>query len=262
MPPMCSAVRDLLPEFVLGLLPADQRAEVEAHVAWCAGCRKESAELGHGAATLAFALAPATPPQYVEGAVLDSIRSSATAPAGRRRARTAATAAVAAMVAVSALGWGAVMAGRAERSEARAEQELAARREAIEEFQDLIAGRGGFLRPAPQDETRLGQLSPVGADTVGGGFALQLVSPDWIDFTLIHVSGLPTDPARAPYRIYLQSEAGEELRAGRIEAVDKVDGTGEAFKEFVTSDLTAFTAVEVRDSAGEVVLRGRIDPNA
>jgi len=239
------------------VLPADQRAEVEAHVAWCAGCRKESAELGAGAATLAFTLPQAAPPEHVEEVVVDSIHASATAPAGRRRGRTAAAAAVAAMIAVSALGWGAVMAGRAERFEVRAERETAARQQAIEEFEDLIAGRGGLLRPAPDDVTRLGQLSPVG--TFGGGFALQLVSPDWIDFTLIHVSGLPTDPARAPYRIYLWSEAGERLRAGRIDAVDKVDGTGEAFKEFVTSDLTPFTKVEVRDSAGELVLRGTID---
>lgn len=259
MPPTCSAVRDLLPEFVLGVLSAEQRADVEAHVAWCAGCRKESAELGQGAATLAFALTPAAPPSYVEDAVVDSIRSSATAPVGRRRARAAALATVAAMVAVSALGWGAVMAGRAERFEIRMERELRARQQAIEQFERFIAGRTGLLAPLPSDATHLGQLSPVGDDMVGGGFVLQLASPKWIDFTFTHVSGLPTDPARAPYRISLVNDSGDELRAGRIDAVDKADGAGEVFKEFATSDLRGFSEVLVRDAAGEVVMRGTID---
>jgi hypothetical protein len=258
---MCTAVRDLLPEFVLGVLPPGQRAEVEGHVAWCAGCRKEAAELGHGAATLAFALPPASPPSYVEHAVVDSIRSAATAPTARRRTRTAAAATVAAMVAISALGWGAVMAGRAERFEARAAEELRARQQAIQQFERFAAGRTGLFELLPPNETHLGQLTPVGEGTSGGGFVLQLASPDWIDFTFTHVSGLPTDPARAPYRVYLRNADGDEIAAGRIASVDRVDGTGEVFREFVTSDLEGFTTVVVRDSDGATVMRGTIQAN-
>lgn len=262
MPPTCSAIRDLLAEFALGMLPPDQRAEVEAHVAWCAGCRKESAELGQGASTLAFALAPATPPPWLEDAVIGSVRAAATLPAGRRRTRAAAAATVAAMVAVSALGWGAVMAGRAERFEARAAAEVRARQRAIEQFERFAAGRAGLLTLLPANGTHLGQLTPVGDGVAGGGFVLQLASPDWIDFTFTHVTGLPTDPVRAPYRVYLRNDGGDELGAGRIDSVDKVDGTGEVFKQFVTSDLRGFTTVVVRDAAGVVVMRGTIETDA
>jgi Putative zinc-finger len=263
MPPMCGAVRDLLPEFALGVLPLDQRAEVEAHVAWCAGCRKESSELGQGAATVAFALPPATPPRHVEDAVVGSIRSAASSPAGRPRTRAAVAATVAAMVAVSALGWGVGMAGRAERYENRAAREAEAKFAAIQAFEDFVTGgQGAVIAPLPDDEMHLGRLAPVGADMAGGGFVLQLVSPDWIDFAFTHVSGLPTDRRRAPYRIYLLNEAGDEVRAGRIDEVDRADGTGEVYKQFPTTELTGFTKVVVRDAAGEAVMRGTIDADA
>jgi hypothetical protein len=257
MPPMCTAVRELLPEFVLGVLPADQRAEVEAHVAWCAGCRKESAELGAGAATLAFALPPATPPQHVEEAVVDSIHSSSSVPAGRRRARAAATATIAAMVAISALGWGAVMAGRAERAEVRAERERRERFAALEDFQQVFS-LGGFDRPS-LNEAHIGHLDAVDPDGLGGGAVLQLVSGSNPDFAFVIVSGLPTGRARMPYRIYLSNAEGDELKAGRIAAVDPADGTAEAFKEFRARDLTGYTDVVVRDANGEIVLRGTVD---
>jgi anti-sigma factor RsiW len=38
----CETFRDLLPERVLGLLPAAQEAEMEAHLASCPGCRREA----------------------------------------------------------------------------------------------------------------------------------------------------------------------------------------------------------------------------
>jgi hypothetical protein len=87
----------------------------------------------------------------------------------------AAAAVVAAMVAVASLGWGAVMAGRADRFAERAERAEREQAAALERFQRVLAGviPGQEL---PADETHLGQLAPV-AEGSGGGAVLQLVSP-------------------------------------------------------------------------------------
>jgi len=119
-------------------------------------------------------------PDYVEvpddlgERVVARIHEAAGKPGSRRRLRTAAAVAVAAMVAVAGLGWGAVMAGRAERFAERAAQAERQRAAALEQFQ-------GVLRALPfraaATETRLGQLAPTLALGRGGGAVLQLVSP-------------------------------------------------------------------------------------
>ena len=58
----CAEVRESLSEFSLGLLPGDDRREVERHLEWCAGCRRESAELAEGVASVALSLPVAEPP--------------------------------------------------------------------------------------------------------------------------------------------------------------------------------------------------------
>ena len=103
------------------------------------------------------------------------MRRAAGAPGTRRRARTAAAALIAATIAFASLGWGAVMAGRADRFEDRAEQAEREQEAAIERFQIVLS------QVIPSDsvsssDTHLGQLTPVAGGT-GGGFALQLVSP-------------------------------------------------------------------------------------
>lgn len=256
----CIHARELLPELAVGVLGPREREEVEWHIRWCAGCRKEAGELAGAAATLAFALEPATPPDALRERVVEQVRRVAGAPAGGRRVRTAVASMMAAMVAVASLGWGAVMAGRADRFEDRARVAEEQRTLALERFQRILVNVVPD-QELPTNETHLGQLSPT-SEGQGGGAVLQLVSPRMIDFSIVIVNGL--DPAasdRLPYRVRLLNGDGDVLRAGTIGRLD-ANGGGEVFRQFETEDLTGFTTVRVLDATGEVVLAGTIDQNA
>jgi anti-sigma factor RsiW len=252
----CLEVRELLPELAVGVLSRDDRDHVERHLRWCAGCRKEAADLGQAAATFGFALEPAVVPTGLGDRVVARVRRAAGAPGTPRRARMAAAAVVAALVAVASLGWGAVMAGRADRFAQRAERAEREQAVALERFQRVLAGviPGQEL---PEDETHLGQLAPVAAGS-GGGAVLQLISPTILDFAMVIVSGLEPDEGEMPYRVRLVNEGGEVLRAGRIDELD-ADGGAEVFHQFKTADLTGYATVEVVDATGAVVLTGVVD---
>ena len=56
----CLQVRDRLTDFALGLLTTPEATEVERHLAWCPGCRREAAELHEGAVQMALALPPSS----------------------------------------------------------------------------------------------------------------------------------------------------------------------------------------------------------
>jgi hypothetical protein len=252
----CLAVRELLPEFAVGVASARDRQEVERHLRWCAGCRKESSDLEQAASSFAFALAPAAVPDGLRDRIVHRVRRAAGAPGTSRRLRTTAAAMIAAAVALASLGWGAVMAGRADRFEQRAEQAQRARAEAIEQFLTLLAEPIPG-QPVRSEDVVLAQLSPA-AGGQGGGFALQLVSPTTIDFTLVIVNGLDTtDADRLPYRVQLFKASGEMLRAGRIDELD-ADGGAELFRQFAHAELTGFTIVRIVDATGQPVLTGTV----
>lgn len=256
----CLEVRERLPEHATGVLAPSEREGVDRHLRWCAGCRKEARDLERAAATLAFGLVPARVPEGLEDRVVAEVRRVAGRPATRRRARTLAAGLLAAAVAVASLGWGAVMAGRADRFADRAEQAEREQAAAIESFQRVV----GQLIPGNEvsdSDTRLGQLAPQGGG-VGGGFALQLVSPTILDFVMVIVSGV--EPGRTgglPFRVVLENALGERLRVGRIHELDAV-GRAEIFRQYRTQSLAGFTTVHVVDASGEPVLTGTIDQRA
>lgn len=256
----CLQVRELLPELAVGVLsPEDQRA-VEQHLQWCAGCRKEANELGSAAASFAFALAPAPVPSGLGEHVVARVRNAAGAPGSRRRTHTAVASIIAAMVAVSGLGWGAVMAGRADRFAERARQALRSKELALEQFQKVFAG-AGLSDEVSTSDTHLGQLAPTSATRIGGGAVLQLVSPTTLDFSFVIVNGLdPTDAGALPYHVTLSNAAGKVLRAGVITSLDN-DGGANVFHQF-NLDLTGFSTVQVTNAQGELVLRGSVDQSA
>jgi hypothetical protein len=252
----CLDVRELLPELALGVLPQRDRDDVERHLRWCAGCRKEAGELGDAAATVAFALPPVDAPEHLRAHVVRDVRRAAGAQGKPHRARRAAASILAAAVAAASLGWGAVMANRADRFEERAERANRLRNEALENFDAILASLA--LRDVSGYQTRLGRLAPT-ADGQGGGMVLQLMSPRRFDFSLVTVGGLdPRAAARMPYHVELQNGAGQRVRAGIIDELD-ADGHAEVFREFVNRDLTGYTLVRVVDANGVVVLEGLAD---
>lgn len=257
MPAACAAVREHLAEHAVGVLSEKDRRAVDRHLEWCAACRKEAEELSGAAASLAFALQPARLPEGLLARVLAQIARLVRAPSFRKRTRTAASLAIAAMVAVSALGWGAVMAGRAERFQVLAQRESDRQTLAIEKLQKVFRSfqdrLGTGLRA---DETRLARLAPSQTGG-GGGAALQFVSPSMLDFVMVHVSGLPAGGGVLPYRVWLVDRQGNAMRAGRLTTLD-ANGGGEVFHEFET-DLTPYTTVEVRDASGAIALRGIVE---
>ncbi len=259
----CLQVRELLPELAVGVLGLEDRTAVERHLQWCAGCRKEAGELGSAAATIAFALAPAAVPGGLAERVVGRIRSAAGAPGSRRRARTAVASIVAAMVGVAGLGWGAVMAGRADRFADRAREAELSKVRAIEQFRKAFSGVSGLLGTAPStNEMHLGQLAPASGDAIGGGAALELLSPTTLDFVIVRVAGLdPTDKAALPYRVTVGNASGRELPVGKIRELSATDGSADVFHQF-NFDLTGFTQVRVVDARGDVVLHGSIDQRA
>src|SRR6185503_11039295 len=76
-PPMtCMEVRERLTEHAVGVLSKPDAREVERHLEWCAGCRKEASELFDGAASMAFALPMSNPPSSLEGRIVERFRMS------------------------------------------------------------------------------------------------------------------------------------------------------------------------------------------
>ena len=119
----CATVRDRLDGArARHRCPLASARAIDRHLAWCAACRKEAAELQSAAAVLRVR-ARARPNPTPRSRTRSSPRSThavgrrAAAQRAPRRGRLAVVAVLAAMLAVIGLGWGAVMAGRAARSD-------------------------------------------------------------------------------------------------------------------------------------------------
>ncbi|HVM12077.1 MAG TPA: zf-HC2 domain-containing protein, partial [Actinomycetota bacterium] len=165
----CSRVRPLLAEHALGILEPAERGAVGAHLAWCAGCRKEARELAEGAAVVAQGIVPAEPPETLGPRILGTARRT---PRGRGR-RAFVGALAAAVLAMGAFGWAVAMTGRAEQLEAaaRSAAERAERFEAVVAQLLLDAGEGRVLSA---------RLEAVEGRS-GGGRAVILDSPGGVD---------------------------------------------------------------------------------
>jgi predicted anti-sigma-YlaC factor YlaD len=92
----CPEVRELVPEFVLGVLDGDARADVVAHIDHCTACRTQVTELSETADAMLLLAPEAEPPPDFERRVVARLTDD------RRRGRWR-TAKVVALVAAAAV---------------------------------------------------------------------------------------------------------------------------------------------------------------
>lgn len=237
----CAHVRETLPEYALGTLPSDD--PVRDHLAGCAGCRKEAGELMEGVEVAALATA-APPPDGLEDRVVAAVARAAGARDRRRRAPVAGLLAAALLL---ALGWGAAMAGRAERLGNEAEVARQAAVEAAREF-------GLFVEDLSGGGAREAALRSTSAGAAGGrAIVFDTDVPGASDWVLVIVGGLPEE--EGPYRAKLRGR-GEAVRVGRL--WPSAEGRLAAYALF--GELPAAQEdVVVLDADGAVVLKGRLE---
>ena len=250
----CLSVRERLTEQVLGVLPKAEGADVDRHLEWCAACRKEAGELQRAAATLAYSVAPVEPPTELEERVVETVRSAAgrRRATGPRRSRVAAAGVLAAMLALSGLGWGAVMAGRAERFEQQAADARERQREAIQECSRRCSASRRWI---PKRSLRSRRSCRLGSGDGRGDALVLLSSGD--DLVFVLVDGLTDSRAvRFPLQVRLVSQDAAPRLVGEIRTVDQSGGGG-VFATF-EDDLTDVDAVVIRDARGRIVLRGSL----
>jgi hypothetical protein len=251
----CVDVRDRLTEYALSLLPADDVDRVERHLSWCAGCRKEAAELAGGAATVALSLPDAEPPAELEGRIVREIRTATAGPRrprGRGRSRTIVL--VAATLAIlMGLGWVSTL-GRLQTAKQAQEDSRRRAQSTVEGFEklskDLLAGTQA---PGPRDRLLDAQLVPeLGYD--GGGKALVFLSPRRPDWILVYVGGVAA--RGGPYGVTFQSPSGEVIPLGKQSA--DMGGGITMFGQYPRS-LKSFTRIVVTDRRGHVVMTGTVE---
>jgi Putative zinc-finger len=238
----CAEVRDLLPEYALGVLSERDRARVDRHLAWCAGCRKEARELAEGAEVLATTIPAADPPAELEGHV---VRAVARSSGGPRRRTSQVAAALAAAVAVASIGVAVAMASRVQRLEDAAATARGRAEVAAGEFEKVLEDLGGEtpILAAP--------LAPAEGGEAGGRALLFDTAQGTQDFAVVIVGGLPQEGG--PYRAYLMSPAGNRLAVGRL--VPSAEGQLARYR-FFFDDVSRYREVLVLDRDGHAVLVG------
>jgi hypothetical protein len=253
----CTPVRERLTEHALSTLPKEERAFVDRHLEWCAGCRKEAAELEQAAAMVGLSTAQAEPPPALERRVVDLVHERAAAGPGpwRRRLRflTVATAA-AVILAVVGVGWGAAMFARVQTTRQQAQnaehraRELTARLDRV--LNQFLASQGGA---GPRDQVRRTVLGPLPGHQGGAG-SIVFESPTQEDWAIVIMGGLSGDGL--PYRVTLQDRYGEFVTVGTVHRLS-ADGSARVFHSYHRS-LRRFTYVLVKDRHGHIVLSGEL----
>jgi hypothetical protein len=250
----CLAVRERLAEHALGVRMDGDGSSLDRHLEWCAACRKEAGELQRAAATLAYSVAPVEPPPELEERVVETVREAATRrrAAAPRRSRVAAAGVLAAVLALSGLGWGAVMAGRAERAEQQAADARKRQEEAIRRFRDVFQ----FPEVDPEAIAEVSTLlSPRLRE--GRGDALVLLSPSGDDLAFVLVNGLTAvRAAQLPLEVRLVGNGSRQLVVGQIRTLNS-GGEGGVYRTFAEG-LRGFSAVVIRDARGKVLLNGTL----
>jgi hypothetical protein len=250
----CVAVRERLPEHVLSLSAPRERPAVDRHLAGCAACRKEAEELEQAGGILAMTAPAVELPDDLGERIVATVRGRAHAsPALRRRLRvTAVAASLAAVIAVGGLGWGAVMADRADEAERRAA--LADRdRRSAEATERLLRDAYVF---GPRDALVAASLASQDGGR-GQGWAFVLTRSGQADLVLTRAFDLPA-PLALPLRVWVTDGAELRMLVDRVTTLDVDDGFDQAVQTGV--DLSSAAKVVVKDAGGRTVLAGELTP--
>jgi hypothetical protein len=184
----CEQVRELAPEFALGVAEGEERDAVLRHLGGCAGCRQLVSELSSvGDELLLLAPAREPPPGFesrILGRLAEPRRPRPLPSLGRRRWMAVAAAVVLAAV----VGAGSVLLATA------GDRRLADGYQAV-----LRQGQGSFLAAAPL---------AGGQGRVGTVFGYQ-GRPSWVMVTL-----QPSPPAESRFRVQVLTRDGRYLAAG------------------------------------------------
>jgi hypothetical protein len=239
-------VRPDLPEHALGTLSSGRRREVNAHLAWCAGCRKEARELAEGATALGL-LVPASPPPELEERLVRTVSRKRSS----RRSRIAAVGVAAALlVAVITGTWAVAMRQRVQELAGAA----AGARDRAERFERTVRvivreQGGGRILSAP---LRTGRVGPG-----PGGRAILFDARGGEDWVLVIVGGLPD--GAGPYQGYVTMQGGR-YSLGRL--WPSAPGEMTTYQIFARRDLGVADSIVIHDRDGNVALRGTLSAGA
>ena len=245
----CAAVRDVLPEFALGVAPGDDANAVELHVETCAACRKEAVDLQRAAVTFGYALAGnETPPETLEQTVVDAVQDVARpAKHPHLRGRRTGIALLVAAVLVASVGIGSVFAGREERLRLQAE------RTALAE-QSAVTNLGGVVQSVGGRNTKVLSGVLTARSGPGTGSAVTILTKEAEDQMIVVVNGLAD--RTLPLAVSISDTKGHAIGVGAIHTLDTAGGATRAWE--LQSSLTGFVDVTVRDADGHTVLRGTL----
>lgn len=248
----CTAVREGLPEFALGVAPVEDTSSIELHVETCAACRKEAIDLQRAAASFAYALSPLeAPAPELEDRVVNAVRTLARPPSrSHGRTKRASVALLAAAIVVAGIGIGTVFAGREEFLKLQRERNAT-------NATNVVQNIGGLFNLDPSAKIRSGTLTPPRTGP-GSGAALTIVSPVMEDRLVVILSDL--GDAALPLSVSISDTKGHRFDMGEIRHLDT--GGGATFARLANASLRGFVDVTVRDAKGRIVLRGTVQPQS
>jgi hypothetical protein len=242
----CLEVRDRLAEFALGVLPATQMRDVERHLEWCTGCRKEAGELQQGLDVMAGSVAQAEPPAALEERIVARMAVGREVPSRvRRRTRRAmmslgAAALIAIFMAFGAIGWGV-----AERLRVQ-DLQLMTRQQASE-----IGKLRTLLETFPGRRSDA-ELRPVLA---GDGSGVALISSNRNDEDWVLISVTLSPRSRGTYRVEVTNRNGRAISGGPLQLTSP---GGYVFWEISGADLSKAAWVTVFDGKDQALLTGGV----
>jgi hypothetical protein len=241
----CLEVRDRLTEHSLGVLSKADAREVERHLEWCAGCRKEASELLEGASSMALALPLVDPSTSLEGRIVERFRMATgrTPVPHRGRLRVLLVAAMIAAIAVSGTtGW--VIANKGTQTLHEKVDEALTKQQDFARLLNSFKGNGRIFTGAlmaPSGDLGFGQAIVFSAPTEG--------------FVLVDIPVLPE--GRGPFTLQLVGNG--VIDAGQVNLTSGDHPV--VLKWFTDEPLSKMTTVTVIDqSTGAVVLTGKLVP--